>query len=248
MAVLVSSLNLDWVFSASENTRFPSVVRFLGRVGYLMLVLALVKGPDNLFAAVAALAIEMMAVSVVIFYAARPHVSRASLALALAGVPELLKHAGKVGIGQLARQVKTNVDILMLGLLSTTAAVGYYSAAYRLVMFVNMLAGSFATVLMPRVARGHYDGGQAARPAMLGIRISAVVSAAVAALIVPVAPQALVVLFGESYAPAGRVMVVLTIGASFLFLSLTLGNVAIAVGREQPSRPRRSSRRRPTSH
>jgi len=233
-AVALSALNLDWVFSASENTRFPSIVRVASRAFYAALVFMLVRGPGDLFAASMALGAEMILVSLVVFGAIGMNVTRASVREAISGIRPMLKLSFEVGTGQIARQLKTNIDLLMLGVLATTAAVGYYAAAYRLVMFVNMLAGSFATVLMPRLARVHsVDRDAALKSTVFGLRMSVVLAAGVAAVGVPTGSAALVGLFGSQYRPASGVMTILMIAASFLFVSMTLGNIALAIGRQR---------------
>lgn len=233
VSVVCSSLVMDWVYSALGNMRLPSIARVLGRAAYAAVVVVLVRSATDQTIAAWALVLEAALLAVVLIPGLRIRLSARIVKDALAGTQRMVRSSWRLGLAQAARQLKTNVDILLIAVLSTPLALGYYSAAYRLVLLVNMLAVLYATVLMPDIAHRYEGGGEWRRSATIGVRASILGSCVVIGVLAPVSPRLLVTLFGPEYRPAGAVMAVLMCAAAPLFLSAALGNIAVAIGKPQ---------------
>ncbi len=232
LVVPLTAVNVDWLYGAHEDQRWPGAVRTLGRAAYAAMVVMAVSMPADLRLAGIALCIEALLVAVLMWYPARRWVLFKRSALTLKAMWAHLRDSVHVGTAGLAQRLKTNADLLILGVAGTASAVGYYSAAYRLVLFVNALAGLYATVLLPRIARAAAEG-DARRVASAGLKMSVVVGVAVSAGGAAVAGLAITTLMGAQYAPASGVTTILMIAAGFVVISLSLGYTMIAMGDER---------------
>lgn len=228
---IVTASTIDWVFTAMENLRFLSVMMLIGRVVYTAMVVTLVRSSDNVVIAGLALLADVAIIQVALFIR---YGRRIPLIRALrhpSGVRELIREAVPLGLTQLARQLKTNLDVVLLAMMSTSLVVGYYSAAYRLVMFVNTFAAAFATVLMPRIARSMSQEGGAYRTVVsASLRATVVVGVGIGAIGAGLAGPLIIALFGADYVPSAGLLPWLMAAAAFLFLSASLGNAAVAIG------------------
>ncbi len=233
-AVVLSALTVDWLYSARENVRLAATARLIGRIVYAGVAILAVRALVDFPIAVAAISAEALVLCVMVwvgFRWARP--SWAAI-FEPRRVAALLKESWSIGVGQLARQLKTNVDVFILAALGGSVAVGYYAAAYRLVIFVGMIAGLLATVLLPKVVRESQS--DPARFARLIGRVVRVLLLGVTAIIgggMLLAAPVVRLLFGEAFAPAGTVMVILIPATALILVSSVLTNVAIGVGRER---------------
>lgn len=150
-----------------------------------------------------------------------------------AGLRPALRHIRAsipVGAANLGSRIKTNVDVLMLGMMAGAQAVGYYSAAYRLVYFVQTFAGLYATVLMPRVARalaGETDGAHAV--IHTSMRSALAVATGLIGIVVPLGSGIMALLFGAEYSEASTVFAPLIGASAFLVVSMTLGHAALGL-------------------
>jgi len=232
LCVPLVAVNVDWLYGAHEDQRWPGVVRTLGRAAYAGLVLIVVSVPEDLRLAGIALCIEALLMAALMWWPARRWVTFRRSALTLKRMWAHLQDSLHVGTAGLALRLKTNADLLILGVAGTASAVGYYSAAYRLVLFVNALAGLYATVLLPRVARASAEG-DVHRVASAGLRLSIVVGVAVSAGGAAVAGLTITTLMGMEYAPAAGVTTILMAAAGFVVMSLSLGYSVIAMGGER---------------
>ncbi len=222
----------DWLFSAYENQRWPGLVRVFGRGLYALLVVGFVRAPGDAPIAATALVAEAAAATVLYGWKSKSWwiIDRGSMRWLL--LWRHLQQSARLGVATLAQRLKTNADLLMLGLFAGAVQVGYYSAAYRLVLFVNSLSALYATVLMPRIARARSEEHH--EPYVLASsRLALAVSVAVGVGGAVLGGQAVVVLMGEAYEPASAVVAVLLVASGFIVLSSALGYTAIALGHER---------------
>ena len=118
----------------------------------------------------------------------------------------------------------------MLGIMSTTQAVGYYSAAYRLVYFVQTFAGLYATVLLPRVARSRTEEAQATNTVVVrSVSAALTVAGGLIGVVAPLSAEIMVLLFGPAFRPAAPVLAPLVVASAALVASMTLGHAALGL-------------------
>jgi O-antigen/teichoic acid export membrane protein len=236
MAILVmgamiplSVVNVDWLYSAYEDQALPSIARTAGRLVYAGSVLLFVRGPAQVWLAAALLVFELAVVVGITAPKAWRHVDLgAAVRDGWRGVFAQIRRSLGAGLAALGSRIKTNIDVLMLGLLATSQAIGYYSAAYRLVFFIQTIAGLYATVILPRLARADSDGDSSAVVRDTA-RLAFVGGSLMVGVVAPLAPDLLVLVFGAAFAPAGPVLTALTIAGACIVVSLIFGSLAIAV-------------------
>jgi len=232
-AIPLIALNVDWLYSAHEDQRWPSITRTVVRALYAVIVVTAVSSPLDLRIACFALVLEAGVSAALMWWHARHwiHLSRAVIT-DVRGMWEHVRRSAHVGSAGLAIRLKTSADLLILGVFGTQAAVGYYSAAYRLVLFVNSLAGLYATVLLPRMSRAVTEG-QSREVLGASLRATVLIGAGVSVGGGAIAGAAVVSLMGRSYLPAAGVTQVLMVAAGFIVVSLSLGYTAVALGHER---------------
>jgi len=233
LAIPLTAANVDWLYSAHEDQRWPGVARTCGRALYAVIVVALVSAPSDLRLAGFALVAEAALIGIMMWINARSWMDLSWKVITdFKGMLQHLKGSLHVGTAGLATRLKTNADLLILGAFGTATAVGYYSAAYRLVLFVNSLAGLYATVLLPRMSRASAVGDSHA-VVRVSSRAALLIGMAVSVGGAAIAGTAVLTLMGPSYAPAVAVTTALMIASGFIVVSLSLGYTAVALGHER---------------
>lgn len=239
----VAALNPRWAFLAEERGIEAAAASLLGQGVFLAGVVLGVSHPEHLG--------RLPALSVL---------SEATTALFLAvrlGVPvgfrrpwsrlgRPLREAVPIGLTQLVGQAIFNADVILLGYLGPLDGVGKYSAAYRVVTWLQVFPNAAFTAIFPALARHEASRNGSPIP---GDRRLAVQSAEWSlALTLPVALAVFVlaedlvrVLFGATFAgavPALRCLVwslpIVSYRAVFRQLLLAggqeLSNLALASG------------------
>lgn len=203
-----AAANLRWAFLAEERGRPVVSLSALAQLAFLAAILCLVHGPRDVHRLPwIQLSSEMIVVLGLAFLFVRS---------GRALVPEwsparwraALREALPIGGTQLVGQVLYNLDVVLLGLLGFLDRVGIYTAAYRVVLLLQVVPAAYFTAIFPALAR-EYDS-PASRPA------SELARRTLHFMIAIVAPVSLTVfegadwivttLYGAAFAGAGGVL------------------------------------------
>ncbi|MEP6914244.1 MAG: flippase [Acidobacteriota bacterium] len=172
--------------------------------------------------------------------------AEASIALALAAVVlraasgsgsaahgrRLLRESLPLLVGRGLRAIIVSFDIVLLGFLATSHAVGVYAAVYRLHFFILALVVAIQTAYLPLMAQmavtGPSELGEVSNEALAS---GALVGAPLVAGGVVTAGPLLALLFGEPYAEGARALQWLLLSLMFVFVHGLLHNVYVVTGR-----------------
>lgn len=137
--------------------------------------------------------------------------------------------------GVLFNSVSRNIDNLLVGRFQGPQALAFYGMAYRLLLMpVQLALSTVSTVLFPAFARMATDvralGAEVARTT----RVVATVALPGMALVAAAAPQLVLVLFGDAWAPAIPIVQVLAVaGALQAVYQSTTTPLVLGTGRDK---------------
>lgn len=160
---IVSALNLGWLFQGRQHFRTPVMIEVFGFALSLVLVLNLVKGPDDAVWVLASLLVAGIVSSIIsygltIYQLGWPR-------LKLTGVVPLVGGSTPLFCYSSGSIVLTAASTYLLTLLSTPVQVGYFGAAERFAVVGLSLMGPAAQVFIPTISRqlaqGDNDGAHA---------------------------------------------------------------------------------------
>jgi O-antigen/teichoic acid export membrane protein len=148
---IVSGMNLGWLFQGRHQFRTPIIIEVFGFLLSLVLVLSLVKGPDDAVWVLASLLIAGVASTIVsygltIYQLGWPR-------LRLAGIVPLVRNSTMLFLYSSGSVVFTASSTYLLTLLSTPDQVGYFGAAERFATIALALMGPAAQVFIPTITR-----------------------------------------------------------------------------------------------
>ncbi|MFL9964481.1 oligosaccharide flippase family protein [Paraburkholderia sediminicola] len=151
MLGVVSALNLGWLFQGRHHFRTPIMIEVFGFALSLVLVLHLVKGPDDAVWVLASLLIAGLASSIVSYGLTTYQLGWPRLKLA--GVVPLVRGSTMLFCYSSGSVVLTASSTYLLTLLSTPAQVGYFGAAERFAAIALSLMGPASQVFIPTISR-----------------------------------------------------------------------------------------------
>jgi O-antigen/teichoic acid export membrane protein len=138
------------------------------------------------------------------------------------------------GISSLALTFNFHADAVMLGLFGSVAAVGSYSAAYRIILSLSVAVAGFTRSITPTLSRLHVDDRDEAlrwvRGGILGLTSVALPAAVGLSLL---ARPVVALLYGPDFTPSGAALAVLAWDFPFLAVAAFGGNVMTAMDRER---------------
>lgn len=135
--------------------------------------------------------------------------------------------------------IYNKIDITMLGMMSTDAVVGYYSNANKIIVMILTGCQAVSAAFMPRLSYLYTKDKKALEELIeFGCKILVFITIPATIGVYLLAPNATVVLYGESFAPAGITLQVFTP----LIIIRTLGDLLcyqllISIGQENKRLP-----------
>ena len=220
-------------FFSSLDLRVPSLLEIAARILSLLLVLLVICAGQGLawvFAVIVfAGALEAFGKAHYARQRFRPqwrvdpsqwkYLIREALPLALVVIPTL---------------VIQRIDQIMLEDIRGDAALGYYSAAVRLTEAFLILPVAAMSSLFPLLSKYWEQEPEAfSRASRTGFQVLSILGVAVPCLLLPVAGQAVTLLFGEPFAPSEAPAVVLAGTLAFLFGGFLLASLFVIMGQQK---------------
>jgi O-antigen/teichoic acid export membrane protein len=157
---IVSGMNLGWLFQGRHQFRTPIMIEVFGFALSLVLVLAIVKGPNDAVWVIASLLISGIASSAISYGLAIHQLGWPRLLWT--GIAPLMRSSTMLFLYSSASMVFTASSTYLLTLLSTPDQVGYFGAAERFATLGLGLMGPAAQVFIPTITRqlaqGDTDG------------------------------------------------------------------------------------------
>jgi O-antigen/teichoic acid export membrane protein len=202
--IFYRALNTEWVFAGVELMEYIPLAKLLYTSGALLLIYWLVKGAPDLLKVPVVLAVSGLISSVVfiLFLFGRLLPPRlADFAPATWGA--IFWRALPLGASVFLMQIYYSLDTVMLGFMDRPEVVGYYNAAYRVVLVCIGLYAIWQQTAMPVMSHR-----LTANPAGAGVfirkfaRLTGLAFIPFCSLIYLTAPLIVDLLFGRQYAPA----------------------------------------------
>lgn len=103
--------------------------------------------------------------------------------------------------------IYNKIDVTMLGLMSSNAIVGYYSNAHKIILIVVSCCIAVTTVFMPRLSF-YYENDKKALDNLInwGTKLLFYVVIPLSVVIMLIATDTIVVLYGYAFRPAGKTL------------------------------------------
>lgn len=232
LALFGFALTLEWTFKGIERMEVLAVRNVIVSVLTLGVTLLLVREPDQVVLAAAATVVGILAGSGWLLLTYRRTIGPLRPRVALPVWRRMLGPALPIALAHFLASINANMDQLMLGLMRTEQEVGWYAAAYRLLLAAMIPAQIILQAFLPSLSAAYGDrSAMAERGRMFATTLFAF-GLPVAAGGFLFAPE-LISLFGERYTPAVPAVLLLMGTAALLYVNMAFGNPLIAWDRQR---------------
>jgi len=148
-----SALLLEWFFQGVEKMEFIGISRILSKISYALLVLLLVKSSKELLIIPYLWLFGSLIAGGFLIYIFTKQYGKFKLVFDLSRWKGLIRRALPIGAASMMIQIYYNFDIVMLGFIKGDKVVGWYNAAYRVILFAWMFFPLFINAIFPLMSR-----------------------------------------------------------------------------------------------
>ena len=153
LSLFSSALWLGWLFQAVEKMGFIAWARVLDKIFYGALVILLIKDSRQLLTVPWLYVGGSFLATGFLFYIFIRKFGRPRLRFDFPFWKKMIKRALPMGAAFIMIQIYYNFDTVMLGFMKSNETVGWYNAAYKIVLFVWAFIPIFINVIFPLMSK-----------------------------------------------------------------------------------------------
>lgn len=220
LALLPTILQSEWYFQGKRRYGSIAVVRYLFGGLFLAGVFFLVEGGDDLLRVpiIYAGALGVAATAAFVFYRGEDAPFSMKGESGAGGAGDVLRLSTPVGMGGLLVQGVQLLPPILLAIVATEEIVGYFGAAFRLVLAAMIVDRIFISLYFPRITALHAEGPAGFAAGLRRTYLPLLVGAFLLSLMISLFSAPIVtILYGPDYAAAAAPLAIL---AWFLFGSI----------------------------
>jgi O-antigen/teichoic acid export membrane protein len=125
------------------------------------------------------------------------------------------------------------IDSVMLSVMTSTTEVGWYGAATRIISTMGFLPYIITMAVFPALSHGYkHDRGAMGRLAQVSLRLLVSLGLPLVVGTAIVGPKVVLLVFGWAFAPAGMILVVLSLTLLPMFVATLINGFLIAADRQ----------------
>jgi len=230
-SLFTTGLFLDWFYQGMERMEYLTISRIINYSAYFLFVVIMIHRPNDFYFVPIGFFLGNFFVVLFQLLVYQSTYGKLRFVFNWPSGKELLKMALPLGIVSILIQFGQYFTPSLLGFIKGNAAVGYFSAAAKLVTMITIIDRVFTIVALPMITR-YYAGNN---PMLLQLLLSHLQKLLIA-LVLPIivgsvilAQDIVVLIYGENYLPASSVFRILifffgiTIFTSLYGVSLIAG-------------------------
>ena len=230
--LFINAFLLDWVFQGIEDMTVIAIkqvmISLLNLAGILLFV-------HNSSQVILAVIVTVTSSSISTFFIGVIYVKRfgkVSFAFDLPFWKKMFGAALPMAFSAFMIAIYYNMDMVMLGLMRTETEVGYYSAAYKVLLMSLIPAGIILNVFFPQLS---IASGDKKRMRFLMGKYSIamfIVGAFLSVMGIAFSKHIIIILFGSGFNHSIVLLQILMIDTIFVYVNMTYGNPLLAWNRE----------------
>lgn len=232
LGLFTNALLLNWVFQGIERMEIIAIRQVFTSLSSLVGILLLVHNPDDVLWAVTVTVVSNAVNTILMSAIYIKSFGKIGLAFDVAFWKRMLAAALPMGFSAFMIAIYYNMDMVMLGFMRTETEVGYYSAAYKVLLLSLIPAGIILNVFFPQlsIANGNFS-----RMKFLMQKYSTamfIVGAFLSVMGIAFANQIVNIIFGSGFHQSIFLLQILMIDTIFVYVNMTYGNPLLAWDRE----------------
>jgi O-antigen/teichoic acid export membrane protein len=221
------------VFEARLRMEYSALTNFVEAAVSLTLILSIIFFKGDLIHIMAALVIASLSNLIITCFISRRFV-KPKLEFNFVYAKKLLAASIPMGLAIVFWSIYYRIDVLMLSLMKTYAAVGYYSAAYTLIAPLEIIPRAIMMSIFPLMSRYSVSSRDSLEISYeKSFRLMLMIALPIAVIIALFSKEIIFLIYGSEFLPSSSALSILIWSVVFLFMNILFANVIVSVGKEK---------------
>ncbi len=223
-----NALLINWAFRGIERTFPISLAQILSAFLSLIAFIILVHHSDSVIHVILILTMSSFINSFVLLIYFIKYSYRLKFLFDPIFIKEIMKASAPLAISTLMINIYYNLDQVMLGMISTKREVGYYSAAYKIILIAVVPASIILQSFFPQLAKFHNHSKERSRLMNSYARLMFTTGIFFTSMGILFAREIIRIVFGSEYEDSVPLLRILILNVFLVYLNMTYGNPLIA--------------------
>lgn len=234
LGLIPSALLLDWAFQGVERMEYIGLGHILASGIYLGLVFWFVKSSEQLLLIPCFLVASNLLVAGLLIFIFVRNFGKPRFKFDLISWKNLLKPALPIGLSLVIAQIFFTIDTVMLGFMRSDEEVGYYNAAYKIIMVLIMAVVAYHDAIFPVISHFYKTSLDSLRKLVSGtekLMVAIAIPLAVGGVIL--ARPIMDLLYGSEYEEGIIAFQILIWAVLILYINIAYSRGLLAYNREK---------------
>ncbi len=232
LTFFAQAINLSWYFKGEEKTAAVTFAQILSSLINLILVVMLIKHKTDSISAIAIVTSVSFINSLLMlmFYLRK---GKMRLILDAGFIRNNLKESFPVAFAGIMITIYYNLDHVMLGYMTNSAELGYYAAAYKIIIIALVPAGIICQSFLPQLSKSVND--LIMQKSLMKMYSNWMLVAGVLSTVVffLFAGKIVEIVYGGQFEESVLLMKILSFNICLVYLNMTYGNPLIAWNKQK---------------
>lgn len=234
LSLFPSALLIDWAFQAMEKMVYAGLASVVRDLTFVLALLLVVKSHQNLLLVPVLQTLALLIASSLLLLIFRLNWGNPKFSLNFDLWRDLLKRAIPIGFSLFVVPIFISFDVVLLGLMRSNEEVGYYSAAYKIILFLTGLIGVYYTAAFPIFSQLYRTSLKSLQKAIShSVKLAASVALPLGIGGTLVAKPLLIILFGQAYSKAAPAFQILIWAVVIIYLNIGYSRALLATNGEK---------------
>jgi O-antigen/teichoic acid export membrane protein len=152
LTIFFTSIGCEWFYQGIEDFKYITIRGLIVKIISCILLFVLVRTKDDLIYYGLYTVIGILGGNIFNFFRLRKYIHRENIIFSKLNIRRHLKPVLQVFSLNIVTSVYLQLNPVLLGFMKTTLAVGYFTAATKIMMMIMKLSSSLGVVMMPRLS------------------------------------------------------------------------------------------------
>jgi O-antigen/teichoic acid export membrane protein len=233
MTFFSNALLINWVFRGVEKTFPISLAQILSALLSLIAFIFLVHHKDSVIQVILILTISSFINSFILIIYFIKYSHRLKLLFDPQFIKGIIKASTPLAISALMINIYYNLDHVMLGMISTKRELGYYAAAYKIILLAIIPASIILQSFFPQLSKFYDQINERSRLMNFYARLMFVTGIFFTSMGLLFAGEIVEIVFGPAYKSSVPLLRILILNVFLIYVNMTYGNPLIAWNKQK---------------
>lgn len=233
ISIFSSAIVVNWVYKAIEKTFPIAIAQFVSGLFNLIVVIILIHEHDQVIRTIWIFVISGFMNSLILLLFLQKYITKIIYAIDIQLIKKIFVQALPIALSLFMISIYYNMDQVMLGFMTSQTEVGYYAAAYKILLVAILPSAIILNAFFPQLAKVTSNIEKRNKLMQQFSLLMFSLGMFIGIVGITFSKQIILATYGIVFIPSATLLSILMINSIIIFINMTYGNPLLAWGLEK---------------